>query len=119
MAWTIRKTYLYLTSLISLIIILIGTISLINVALRAWIFTQADSQYSYCYERKPVPLNGGESAEIVEEPAQTDVNECIAQEKQQQTARRQAQATTGISMIIVGLPIYIYHWNKIKGEKND
>ena len=39
---SLKKAYLYLVSTISLVIAVIGAIMLINLALKAWVFTKAD-----------------------------------------------------------------------------
>src|SRR3989344_5972066 len=49
---TIRRVYLYLTSLIGLILVLIGTTQLVNLALKTWVFTKADDNF---YAGCPIP----------------------------------------------------------------
>ena len=43
----IRKIYLYLFSLIGLVLVVIGCVELVNLGLKAYIFTAADQYYSY------------------------------------------------------------------------
>ena len=43
----IRKIYLYLFSLIGLVLVVIGCVQLVNLGLKAYIFTAADQYYSY------------------------------------------------------------------------
>ena len=43
----IRKIYLYLFSLIGLVLVVIGCVELVNLGLKAYVFTSADQYYSY------------------------------------------------------------------------
>lgn len=43
----IRKIYLYLFALIGLVLITIGSVQLINLGLKVYVFTKADNYYNY------------------------------------------------------------------------
>ena len=43
----IRKIYLYLFSLIGLVLVVIGCVQLVNLGLKAYVFTAADQYYTY------------------------------------------------------------------------
>jgi len=109
---TIRKVYLYLTSLIGLVLILIGAITLVNLGLKTWIFTKADNEFygSPCYE--PQPVKDGETTR------QLSKEDCDKQQVENRTARRQSDAARSIAFILVGVPVYLYHWRKIKDERD-
>ena len=109
---TIRKVYLYLTSFIGLILMLIGGVRLVNLGLKTWIFTKADNQMygQVCYE--PQPVKDGQA------PAQMSKADCDKQQADNRAAQKQSEASDSIAFIIVGLPVYLYHWNKIKGERD-
>lgn len=134
----VRTVYLYLFALVGLAITVIGAVMLVNLALKTWIFTKADTGYNYV-ERPPALVVEKDEALVV---ALADCDEgCDLTEQQQEqikmwledyewwqnnqkdqqvdyTARtRQRQASTAISMIIVGLPLYLYHWAVIKRDR--
>ena len=111
---TIRRVYLYLTSLIGLVLVLIGGVQLINLGLKTFVFTKADETYFYgpCYEPRPVTKEG-------EAPKELSKEECEVQRKDERTARRQSQASNSIAFIIVGAPVWFYHWSKVKNEKGE
>ena len=111
---TIRRVYLYLTSFIGLVLILIGSVQLLNLALKTWIFTKADDQFFYgpCYERSVAPVKVGE------EPKMLSEQECEAQRNEERSARRQNQGAEAVAMILVGTPVWIYHWRKVKDDKD-
>ncbi|MEK7195457.1 MAG: hypothetical protein AAB655_02060, partial [Patescibacteria group bacterium] len=66
----IRKIYLYLFSLIGLVLITIGTVQLVGLALKALIFTKADKFYEYPMSRpvKVAPEASGVPAEELIKP---------------------------------------------------
>ena len=107
----IRRVYLYLTSLIGLVLILIGSVQLLNLALKAWIFTKADDQFYYGACERPMAVETGKPV------PEFDEEKCKTQQVEQRSARRQNQAANAIAMILVGTPVWMYHWNKVKDER--
>jgi len=111
MSWTIRKLYLYLASLIGLIIIIIASVNLVNLGLKTWVFTKAeDDFYNEC--ERLVPLKEGREEAVEPDPAK-----CEEQKQERKTAGRQRDAATAVSMTVVGVPVWYYHWNKVKADK--
>lgn len=108
---SIRKIYLYLFALIGLIISTIGAVNLVNLGLKAVLFPQADTYYNYPVA-KPVTAPGATST--VQEPSQADVDRF---NEQQRASQRQRDAANALAMLIVGVPLYSYHWRVIKKEK--
>lgn len=110
----IRRAYLYIASFIGLILVIIGSIGLINLGLKTWVFTKADtSDLRFICEVRPAPLKE------VEEPKPISQEECDQRKAEEGTSRRQRDAAQNIAMIIVGIPVYLYHWRKVKEEKVD
>jgi FtsZ-interacting cell division protein ZipA len=119
MAW-IKKVYLYVVSLVSLIIVVIGAIMLINLALRAWVFKKADNSFYYAPKVAcdlPARAEGSQAAIL---PAEcTDPNyeqKMKEQEEENRAAQRQRNAAQAIAMIIVGAPVFYYHWRLARKE---
>ena len=110
---SLKKAYLYLVSVISLIIAVIGAIMLINMGLKAWIFTKADRDFysSPCYSSKPVPANG--------QPVSCTAEEEAKQKQQQEDSRsalKQRDAAQALAMLIVATPVWWFHWRLAKRE---
>ncbi|MEK7146789.1 MAG: hypothetical protein AAB772_00875 [Patescibacteria group bacterium] len=117
----IRKVYLYTFALVGLVLIVIGAVQLIGLALKTYIFTKADIYYQYPISRpvKIVPpdavIGAGEKTEF-QEPSKEEVEEY---ERNQRSSQRQREAAGALAMIIVGAPLYWYHWRVIKKDKEE
>jgi hypothetical protein len=109
---SLKKAYLYLVSTISLVIAVIGAIMLINLALKAWVFTKADmNNYSYpCAQ--PVTDPSGKVTPC--DQATLDAQKKQAQDNQ--TSSRQNTAAQALAMIIVATPVWWGHWRLAKKE---
>ncbi|MEK9150658.1 MAG: hypothetical protein AAB411_01030 [Patescibacteria group bacterium] len=118
----IRKIYLYLFALIGLVLIVIGCVRLVGLALKTYIFTKADVYYEYPMTRpvKNPPAGGapteGNKTEEIQQPTKEEIEEY---QNKQQTSNRQREAAESLAFIIVGLPLYLYHWSVIKKDKKE
>jgi hypothetical protein len=109
----IRRLYLYITSFIGLILIIIGTVGLVNIALKTWVLTRADdTDLRYLCERPVAAPDKEVTSETLSE------EDCEKRMDEEKTARRQKDAAQDIAMIIVGTPVWLYHWSRIKNEKD-
>ncbi len=88
-------------SLIGLVLITIGTVRMVDLGLKVFIFKEADSIFEF-----PVRTPDGEKTEVSEEIKQ-----------KQRSSQRQRDAAGALAQIIVGLPLYLYHWNLVKKDK--
>ena len=107
----IRKIYLYLFSLIGLVLVVIGCVQLVNLGLKAYVFTAADHFYAYPMAA-PVGNIGSSSAPV----GPTEEQMAVYQNEQILGGREQA-AANALAMIIVGIPLYLYHWRVIRKDK--
>ncbi len=140
----IRIIYLYSFSAIGLILLIVGLINFLNMALKAFVFTQADNKAIYydCVENVALKneLNSTFNQEEKNKIKSTNETVCLdnkdkqkiqylidkvdnlqkSEEKAQQAivADRQREAARNLAIIIIGLPLYIYHWLTIKKEIN-
>ena len=108
---SLKKAYLYLVSIISLVIMVTGGIMLINLALKTWIFKEADRYASYPCLAQPVEPGG--------KAVNCDQQALDAQKKadeQNRTSQRQQQAAQAIAMIVVATPVWFYHWRAARKE---
>jgi hypothetical protein len=106
----IRKIYLYLFSLVGLVLITIGGVQLVNLGLKTYIFTKADQYYEYPAVQPVKP--GSESTA----PNQKQLDEF---QKNQQASQRQREVSTALAMIIIGTPLFLYHWSRIKKDQKE
>lgn len=90
--WSVRLLYLYLFSFVGLLITIIGGIQLIDLGLKTYVFKVSD--YSY--------------------PVSTEFE--VKQQRDEQSNQRKRQMSNSLAMMIVGLPVYFYHWKTIKQE---
>ncbi len=115
LSW-IKKVYLYLVSLISLIILVIAGIMLINMALKTWVFPKADQNYYAFNCATPAPVQKGPTGEeMVVEPPRECTDDQYA--KDQRSAQRQRDAAQALAMIIVAAPVFLYHWKLARKEQ--
>ncbi|MBI5230188.1 MAG: hypothetical protein HY981_02750 [Candidatus Magasanikbacteria bacterium] len=121
----IRNVYLYLVALITLIMMVVSSAQLINLALITWVFPEADSSYIY-YGPKPVPAMGVKPADDKRTPEQIAADDERAQkqweeEKQRSEEQRIAQKyrdlVQNISFLLVATPLFLYHWSVIRKDR--
>lgn len=99
----IRALYLYLVTFVGLLITVIGLISMVNLGLRTLVFPEADR-----WEIFPMVVDAGTPAPSMED-------EIIRQDKEV-ACQRQRDLTNSISMVLIGAPVYLYHWKKIQRD---
>src|SRR3989344_4991123 len=102
--WTmskIRLIYLYLFAAVGLITVIVGTVRMVDLGLKTFLFKNVDK-----YEIYPTKPMDGQS---VESP------EVIQRRQDRETARNRERDLVGaLSMLIVGVPVYLYHWKTIQ-----
>jgi hypothetical protein len=135
----IRKIYLYLFSLIGLILMVIAGVQLINLGLKVFVFTQIEKQDT-AYQGMPScgPFSAEKVSSITSQPNQADkiTVQITASEQEQMKlwltdyktweenqksydpikASRQRDAASSLAMLIIGLPLYMYHWRLARKE---
>ncbi|MFZ2226620.1 MAG: hypothetical protein WA064_04130 [Candidatus Moraniibacteriota bacterium] len=126
----IRTVYLYIAALVSLIFVAVGSGTLINTALKTYVFPKAEKGgYGRCNQQPPVyGLDNLKGANLTTEEQKQQVanmltdyetwkkdnsgEECLS-------AERQNNVVNALTMIIIALPIYLFHWRIIKKEKEE
>jgi len=110
MKFSLRLLYLYLFSAVGLIIMVIGCVRLVSLGLKTYVFPDSEN-----YESYPVTAPDGK---IASDSAKMD--ELSRQLNAKQLVRnRQRELAEIISMLIVGLPLYLYHWKTIQKENSN
>lgn len=135
----IRTIYLYLFAVLGLILIVIATVDFLDMALKTYIFTEADNN-AYQYEKQPRAIPLSLSKVTLEENATAPKDITLTQEQINEVenwlidykawkeaqkdydplrSSRQRDAARNIAMLLVGIPLYAYHWGIIKKETSD
>lgn len=111
MKLNIKLLYLYLFSLVGLIITTIGAVRIVELIIKVYIFKGADR---YDYYSPPVVPDGKVSVSTeeakLEEARQTEIQE------KETTRQRQREASGAVAMLVVGFPLYKYHWAIIQND---
>jgi len=110
----IRTIYLYIFALVGLILVIVGAVRFLDMGLKMFVFTQADDMYNYEYRNEPIIKEGGEVTE--------GEKDCVCPELVKTdyvTQRRHQDASVSLSLILVGVPLYWYHWGIIKRESRE
>ncbi|MCX8178463.1 MAG: hypothetical protein N3D75_01380 [Candidatus Aenigmarchaeota archaeon] len=94
----IKLIYLYTFSAIGLILVVISSVKIVDIFLREYIFKDADMIYTY------FPENISENEQTRKIQIETIKSE------------RQKVISSSISMLIIGLPLFIYHWKILRKD---
>ena len=139
----IRTVYLYLFALVGLALVVIGAVRLLDLGMKIYIFKEADKPESVrstgpyppfgMLEPQPVKRDTGvgtikiaDKTEKItpEEKAALDqwlVEYSAWQESQKNIdylrSNREREASNALAFIIIGLPLYLYHWAVIGRER--
>lgn len=103
MKFNLRLLYLYLFSFVGLLITIIGSIGLLDLTFRTYVFRVDERSYY----PEPVMVEGKSTytKEDLEKRAQTEADNS-----------KKRQLSNDLAMILVGTPLYLYHWQTIKKE---
>lgn len=112
----LKNLYLYLVSFVALMMVVFSTADLINTALRTYVFKLADRNY-YSYPTAPCPVETTTTTTGEKFPPCVTSKEQKKMDDMNAAAQRQRDLVRDISMIIVGIPLFIYHWRLTR--KND
>ena len=132
----VRTIYLYIFTLLGLVLLIIGGVNFLNMGLKAFIFTQAEEEQRILYKQIPTPFSASE-IDNLEKGIDGENQVCLSEEQKSDieswlvdynnwketslqidpiVARRHRDASLNLSLILIGLPLYLYHWKTIKRE---
>jgi len=130
----VRTIYLYLFALVGLTLLVIGSVRFVDMGLKAFIFTKADEEQrlNYIQPSSPYPIEkfqsitqSPETTVTLTESEKVSLQMWLADYESWKKRRdaidpilsqRQRDASFNLAMIIVGLPLYLFHWWLIKKE---
>lgn len=126
----IRSIYLYLAALISLIFVAVGTGRLLNTALKFYLFPKAEKGgYNQCNQTPPAYNFDKNAYAGVATPDQKIQLENLLRDydewKKNNTgeecysAQRQSETVDALTMLIIAMPILLFHWKIIKKDKEN
>ena len=131
MHW-IRVVYLYLFALVGLVLLTIGGVQLVGLGLRTYVLTEADAEMRMHYmPEPPMRYSPDRAATLAEDttftPQEREAFRQWASEYERQRglratidpvrSRRQRDAARALAFLIVGIPLFGYHWRTIRKER--
>jgi len=127
---SIRTVYLYLFALVGLALVVVGGVRFIDMGLKAFVFTQAEEDQRFFSPPLPMPyqlerVGNLQNEEGLSEEEKAAIQQWLAdyeswKEKSSNfdylTSRRHRDASMNLAFILVGLPLYFFHWRIIRRE---
>jgi hypothetical protein len=127
---TVRTVYLYVATLVGLGLIIAGGVQSFELLLKATILPQADAEESLWARQPPLPYALDRAKELDESSELSDEELAMVRSWLQDyenwseqradidplVAQRQRRAATALSLLFVGIPVYLYHWLTIRRE---
>jgi len=132
----IRAIYLYLFALIGLALLIIGSVKFVDMGLKAFVFTKAEEsqEVRQMYKYYSVPPFSMDKVKEYQEEVELSTEEKAAVEQwvidyerwQEAEAKidylasqRQEEASNNLAFILIGLPLYLFHWRIIRRETRE
>jgi hypothetical protein len=119
---TIKSIYFYLVSFVALMMAVFSTADIINIALKTWVFTAADKDM-YNYPRtvcempaQATPPDVKSMPAVSKEDCEKSNEETIKQQEASRVAQKQRDVVRDISMIVVGIPLFLIHWRIVRSK---
>jgi hypothetical protein len=111
MKFNIRLIYLYLFSFVGLLVFVIGCVRLVDLSLKIVVFNNADMYVSY-----PVALYKAPGDERTKDQIRLENEQQQKAQVEESKKNRQREISSSLAMVIVGAPLYLYHWKSIQKE---
>jgi len=119
----VRFIYLYLITAITFIVFIIGAVSIVDQALKSFVFNVEE----YDYYDRPVPvMDCGMYLEIEGEVEAYE--NCLAKQKEtlepetkksKFTNEAKRRLSIGIAQVLVAFPLWIFHWRIIERDRRE
>lgn len=126
----IRVIYLYIFSVVGLVLAVIGGVGMLDLALKATLFTQAERDQAWHERMPPMPPEPARArAAAGDSTLDADDRGAVrawAEEyrRWEETgsqidpvrSRRERAAAQNLALLLVGIPLYLYHWRTVRRE---
>ncbi|MCL4441488.1 MAG: hypothetical protein M1609_13125 [Firmicutes bacterium] len=107
--WDIRRVYLYLVSFTTLMMMVFGTVMFFQGVVNL-VYPNPQNSYETKFSR-PVPAEkGGGGLQLTD----AEIKQQAKQEQAQARYYQIKQMIDSLMLLIVALPVYLYHWKKIQ-----
>jgi hypothetical protein len=103
----VKTLYLYLVSFVALMLMVFSSVDLLSTVLKTFIFTKADT---YLYYTTPTICTPGATTTYDGTDCATAQKEAERNDKLNQESSRERDLVRDISMLIVTLPLFAFHW---------
>lgn len=115
----IKTIYYYLVCFVALMMVVFSTADIINIALKTWVFTKADDNYYSGYMASctiPIDPKLQDQTTTAAMKAECEKQQTLGVKQAQDNAdaQRQRDVVRDISMIAVGIPLFLYHWRIVR-----
>jgi len=117
----LKMIYLYILAFVGIIISVVASIGMIDLVLKQYVF-QVDNYGTYYVGdvcRQPKNVDGT----VTVQPSQTEIDQCIkdqeARVKSDNANQVKRDLSSQIAGLLIGLPLWLYHWGIIKKEKEE
>lgn len=107
--WSLRNIYLYLVCFVSIILIIFGLISFINSIVDIFIVTDY-----YPISKYEVLDPTGKDSAVTNPDYAAKLEQERVQQLELQKNNKIKRSIQNLSIFIVALPFYLYHWRKIE-----
>lgn len=111
----LRSIYFYLASFVGLMMLIIAVASIVNIVLKATIFTKADSYTLPTPEEDCSPERLKEIPTVTLAQCQKMVEESRASRETNRAASRQNDLAFDIGLLAAGIPLFAYHFSVVQG----
>ena len=124
--------YLYTFAMLGLVLLTIGGVRFLDMGLKVYVFTKAEEQERIIYKQPayaPFPVERIQEIEKGETELTAQEHESlkrwlVEQENWERrneeinpvTAQRHRNASFNLALILIGMPLYFYHWRVIKKD---
>lgn len=115
----IKTVYFYLVSLIGLMMVVFSLADVVNIGLKTWVFPKADLN-EYKQPTCAVTVMKDPNLKETEDQYAMRMKSCeesYVNEDEARAIRNQRDAVRDISMIVVGVPLFLYHWIIVRKEQ--
>lgn len=107
----IAKIYLYSFAFLGLVLVVFGLVRILDLGLKVYVFKQADNFASYSVGL-PEKMAAPGATFSAQEKDDLKKEQETAQRKNME-GQRQSTASNSLAMVLVGSPLFFYHWKKI------
>lgn len=126
----IRVVYLYIFSVVGLVLAVIGAVGMLDLALKAAVFTAAERDQAWHERMPPTPpdppraraaaedstLEAGDRATLRAWAEDYRRWEETGRRIDPVRSRRERAAAQNLALLLVGIPLYLYHWRTVRRE---